>query len=275
MSTRADRTRRWASLAVTAASGFAGLGYQIVTFIEIPEGGQLVSFQEGVMAAVSVVEDAAGVARLRINNRQQEGSSATRRVDARQAWLPLLLHPAPSEALFLGLGTGVTSASAAEDPSLNVDVVELLPEVIAASTRFTADRLAGSAASRFHVLAADARRFVRVSARKYDVIVSDNFHPARSGSGALYTVEHFAAVREREMLAQVREPLLSVLRISPDFRPAYDPLLAMSQALARTDVVGARTLLAELTRLQPARSEAPQSLARLGSAGSSAEPVRH
>jgi spermidine synthase len=29
------------------------------------------------MAAVSVVEDADGVARLRINNRQQEGSSST------------------------------------------------------------------------------------------------------------------------------------------------------------------------------------------------------
>ena len=36
----------------------------------------------------------------------------------------------------------------------------------------------------------------------------------------------------QDMLAQVREPLLSVLRISPDFRPAYDPLLAMATALA-------------------------------------------
>ena len=63
------------------------------------------------MAAVSVVEDADGVARLRINNRQQEGSSATLRVDARQAWLPLLLHPAPRRALFLGLGTGVTASA--------------------------------------------------------------------------------------------------------------------------------------------------------------------
>ena len=46
-------------------------------------------------------------------------------------------------------------------------------------------------------MAADARRYVRASDRRYDVIVSDNFHPARSGSGALYTVEHFEAVRRR------------------------------------------------------------------------------
>ena len=65
------------------------------------------------------------------------------------------------------------------------------------------------------------------------------------------------------MLAQVREPLLSVLRISPDFRPAYDPLFAMATALARSDVAGARTLLIELTEIQPARSEAPRALASI------------
>jgi len=430
-------------------------------FVEIPEGGHVVSYEEGVMAAVSVVEDAGGVMRLRINNRQQEGSSTSSRVDGRQAWLPLLLHPAPRHALFLGLGTGVTASAAAADPTLSVDAVELLPEVIAASRHFTREPADGSA-PRLHVLAADARRYVRASDRRYDVIVSDNFHPARSGSGALYTVEHFAAVRSRlrpagvfcqwlplhqldletlrsivrsfvsvypqawaalasnslqtpvigliaravpdrfelsalrirlsrqalpeqmaalgfedelsvlgsvvagraalarfaasapantddrpvvmyraprityapdsspgerlmavlrelsiapeellvpapdqeffprlaaywaardrfiesgrdvrpsprveEMLAQVQEPLLSVLRQSPDFRPAYDPLLAMAQALARSDASAARTLLGELSRLQPARSEAPRMLALIDPAASIAEPVRH
>ncbi len=399
------------------------------------------------MASVSVVEDADGVARLHINNRQQEGSSATLRVDGRQAWLPLLLHPAPRQALFLGLGTGVTAAAAAEHPALEVDAVELLPEVIAASAHFTARFREGAPNPRLHLLAADARRYVRASDRRHDLIVSDNFHPARSGSGSLYTVEHFQAVRQRlaagglfcqwlplhqldldslrsivrsfliaypqawamlasnsletpvlglvaradggrfasaalrdrlarltvparlsalgledefaavggfvagpaalqafaagaaantddhpvvahraprvtyapdssprdrliallrqlkiqpadvldespdqewrarlqaywtardrfielgrdvrpsadvrEMLAQVQEPLLSVLRISPDFRPAYDPLLAMATALARNDVAGARALLTALSELQPARSEARRAL---------------
>lgn len=107
-----------------------------LVFIDIPEGGHILSYKEGVMAAVSVVEDADGVSRLRINNRQQEGSSATLRVDARQAWLPLLLHPAPRRALFLGLGTGVTANSATDDRALTVDAVELLPEVIDASAFF-------------------------------------------------------------------------------------------------------------------------------------------
>jgi spermidine synthase len=53
------------------------------------------------------------------------------------------------------------------------------------------------------------------------------------------------------MLAQVREPLLGVLRISPDFKPAYAPLLRMASALGERDPVAARALRAELARVQP------------------------
>lgn len=453
--------RAWtrpAPWAATAGALALALAAPPLAFIDVPDGGRVVSYRDGVMAAVSVVEDAGGVARLRIDNRQQEGSSASYRVDARQAWLPLLLHPAPGRALFLGLGTGVTAGAATLDPRLHVDAVELLPEVIEASARFARTPAGGTA--RLHVIAADARRFVRASDRRYDVIVSDNFHPARSGSGSLYTVEHFEAVRRRlergglfcqwlplhqldlptlqtivksflaaypegaallasnsletpvlgligrddahrfdaaavherlvraglpagvaglgledefavlgsfvagsaalrrfaadaalntddhpvvayraprvtyapdslprdrliallgqltvdprelivstadpawrarleaywaardrfiasgrdvrpsprveEMLQQVREPLLAVLRISPDFRPAYDPLLAMATAQARSDAAGARALLTELARLQPARDEATSALAVIGANPPGIDPL--
>lgn len=48
------------------------------------------------------------------------------------------------------------------------------------------------------------------------------------------------------MLAQVREPLLAVLRTSPDFRPAYGPLARMAAVLASTDPAAARALTADL-----------------------------
>ena len=424
-----------------------------LAMVDIPDGGRVVSYAEGVMAAVSVVEDTGGVKRLRIDNRQQEGSSATLFADGRQALLPILLHPSPGRALFLGLGTGVTASSAAQDPMLEVDAAELLPEVIAASTYFTPAIDGDVRNPRLHLLTADARRFVRATREHYDVIVSDNFHPARSGSGSLYTVEHFAAVQARladggvfcqwlplhqldldtlrsivksflavypngwamlatnsletpvvglvarkgadrfhlaqvrerlagaamprspagfgipddlallggfiagpgalarfagdaplntdnhpvvayraprityspdsrprdrlisllhevdiwpdelvaeqgetawgarlgaywkarnlfieagrdvqaaadprRMLAQVRDPLLSVLRVSPDFRPAYDPLLHMATALGRIDASAARALLAELQSIQPSRPEAAQALRALSAA---------
>lgn len=191
---RASRWSAWTWVPAVAALLLAVL-MPPLAFVDIPEGGRLVRYEEGAMAAVSVVADSEGVLRLRINNRQQEGSSHTRLVDGRQALLPLLLHPQPHTALFLGLGTGVTASVAAEEAGLQVQAVELLPEVIRASALFRDG--AEADLPRLQVLASDARRHVRTSHPPVDVIVSDNFHPARSGSGALYTVEHFQAVRSR------------------------------------------------------------------------------
>ena len=445
--------RSWLAPAACTTIGATlaiGVWAPMLAFIDVPEGGHIVSYRDGTMAAVSVVEDAAGVSRLRIDNRQQEGSSSSLLADARQALIPLMLHPAPRHALFLGLGTGVTASSAAEDAQLQVDAVELLPEVIEASAHFRRAFAGGEPHPRLHLMAADARRFVRATDQRYDLIVSDNFHPARSGSGALYTVEHFRAVHARlaaggvfcqwlplhqidlptlrsivrsfmtaypggwavlathsldtpvlglvarenggrfdlsqlrarlasaklprpladfginddlallgsfvagprslrrfagtaplntddhpvvaymaprityvpdslprdrlmavlgevgiepdelidsgqdaawaarlaayvearnryldagrsvlpssdprQMLAQVQKPLLSVLRLSPDFRPAYDPLLRMANTLGRTDAAAAAALLSDLVRAQPARPEAAAALREL------------
>ena len=196
LATRPTWSRPGSWSAAMAAAALAVWAPPLV-FVDVPEGGRIVSYAEGPMAAVSVVEDAQGISRLRIDNRQQEGSSASWFADARQALLPLLLHPAPRRALFLGLGTGVTASAAATEPGLKVDAVELLPAVIDASRHFRSASGTSARNTRLHTIAADARRFVRSGTEPYDVIVSDNFHPARSGSGALYTVEHFRSVQSR------------------------------------------------------------------------------
>ena len=181
--------------ALAACAGFATFAPRLA-FIDAPQDAEIVSYRDGPMASVSVIKDSSGVSRLRINNRQQEGANADRRVDGRQALLPLLLHPAPRRVLFLGVGAGNTAATAAETPGVTVDAVELLPEVIDAATEFTQAYPAETRA-RLHFIAADARRYVKTAAIRYDVIVADNYHPARSGTGTLYTVEHFAAIRDR------------------------------------------------------------------------------
>jgi len=166
-------------------------------FVDVPAGGRLLSYREGVMAAVSVVADADGVARLHINNRAQEGSSASGQVETRLAQMPLLLHPSPRTALFLGYGTGYTANAAALDPRIQVKAVELLPEVIEAAGIFALKAGAPASASPVTTVAADARRYVQSATDRHDVIVADLFHPARSGAGSLYTVEHFASVKAR------------------------------------------------------------------------------
>jgi spermidine synthase len=222
---------RWtAGIALLAAGAAALPGLRLV---DVPAGGRLLSHRYGASADVAVVEDADGVRWLHIDNREPEGSSGTAVADGRQAVLPLLLHGAPSTALFLGVGSGVTSATAARWPALRVDAVELLPEVLAATVYFDI----ASAPSAANRIVADARRFVRQAGAPYDVIVADNFHPARSGSGSLYTVEHFRAVRDRLAAAGVfcqwlplhqmdEDTLRSVVRSFTEVFPQARALLA-------------------------------------------------
>jgi spermidine synthase len=165
--------------------------------VDTPEGGKVLSFREGVMASVAVIEDADKSRTLRVDNRFQMGGTASADAEYRQAHIPLLLHPAPRRALFLGVGTGISFGAASLYPELKSDGVELLPEVAEVMSSFESKNFSPLQQADLKLHIADARRFVRSSSAQYDVIIGDLFHPYRDGAGALYTREHFAAVRER------------------------------------------------------------------------------
>ena len=165
--------------------------------VKVPPGSHVVDYREGVMASVAVVEDAHRDRVLRVDNRFQMGGTAAAAAEYLQAHIPLLLHPAPKRALFLGLGTGITFGAAALHPNLQADGVELVPEIVEVMPLFEPANFAPDRQPRLKLFIGDARRFVRASSARYDVIVADLFHPARDGAGSLYTLEHFRAVRER------------------------------------------------------------------------------
>lgn len=167
--------------------------------LNLPPGGKALDYRDGVMATVAVVEDRHGHRFLRVNNRLQMGSTTQRDTvdERRQGLLPLLLHPSPKRALFLGIATGITFGAAADHPELWADGVELVPEVLEVLPYFEPYNAAPAQQPRLHLYVADARRFVQAAEARYDVIVADLFHPARDGAGTLYTVEHFRAVRGR------------------------------------------------------------------------------
>lgn len=148
---------------------------------------------------VDVVKGPDGVLKVRQNLHYRFGTTG---VDAprarRQAHLPLLLHPRPADALFLGLGTGVTASGALPHPEVErVVVVELVPEVVDAA-RLLADANRGVVDhAKVEVRVGDARAYLRATDRRFDVIVSDLFVPWESETGYLYTVEHYRAARRR------------------------------------------------------------------------------
>ncbi len=164
--------------------------------ITVREGDRVGYYREGVMASVAIVVSADGRRNLRVNNRHQMGGTgaASTRMELRQGHVPLLLHPAPDRALFLGVGSGITAMAAGYHGDLEADAVELVPEVVQAIPGFKVDGRSLLDMPTVQIHTADARRFVRVTRERYEVIVADLFHPARDGAGMLYTVEHFEAI---------------------------------------------------------------------------------
>lgn len=209
---------------VAIPAGAIGLASMAqLQIVDRPPGAEVAGFKEGAMASVAVVRTEDGHRSLRVNNRLQMGGTAAALAERREAHLPLLLHPGPARALFLGPGTGITLGAAGVYPGLAVDGVELVPEVIEMMPFFEPENEGPLPKAGGRLLAADARRFVRTTTNRYDVIVADLFHPAHDGAGFLYTREHFQAVRERLApgglfcqwlpLHQIDEPVLrSVIR---------------------------------------------------------------
>ncbi len=163
--------------------------------MELLPGEGLVSCREGVSDTVAVIGTPDGHRSLRVNNRFGMGGTAAAVAERRQANIPLLLHPNPARALFLGTGTGITFGAALGYPGLTADGVELVPEVAASMEYFESHNARATWPPRLSLTVADARRFVRITPSRYDVIVADLFHPARDGAGGLYTREHFQAIR--------------------------------------------------------------------------------
>jgi spermidine synthase len=193
-------------LAARAAGRWAWLGTLVplagvfwllpdLELIRLLPGERLRVARVGTTDTVVVVETAGGHRTLRVNNRFTMGGTAPVVAERRQAHLPLLLHPHPRRALFLGSGTGITAAAATAHPDLEVESVELVPEIVAVMPEFAPENAAPP--GRLRQFTADARRFLHATPHRYDVIVADLFHPGRDGAGALYTQEHFRAIRER------------------------------------------------------------------------------
>src|SRR5215470_2053846 len=107
------------------------------SLIRVPPGGTLLAVRVGAMATASVVNDASGARYLEVNGHFRMGGTNSVRSDYRQAMLPLLLHPGPHRALFLGIGTGATVVGGARMPGVSVHGVELLPEVVELLPLFT------------------------------------------------------------------------------------------------------------------------------------------
>jgi spermidine synthase len=160
------------------------------------EAGTLLYYRDAAAAAVSV-KRLAGVLSLAIDGKVDASTGSDMLTQKALAHLPLLLHPEPRDVFLLGLGSGVTLASALLHSVERVDVVEISPEVVDASRFFATVNRNALDDPRAHLILGDGRSHAMLSARKYDVIISEPSNPWMAGVAALFTREFFLAARDR------------------------------------------------------------------------------
>lgn len=162
-----------------------------------PDGEMVRTILEGASGIVSVVETD-GDRQLRLDNYYVLGGSAAATNERRLGLVPLLLHPQPQRAAFIGLATGITASAGPALELPETTVVELVPEVAGAAR----DHFAlwnGGLLERpdVHLVLDDGRRYLAASRQRFDVIVSDLFIPWHAGAGSLYSREMYATAAAR------------------------------------------------------------------------------
>jgi spermidine synthase len=187
-----------AALATTFAGAVAITPDPFDAFLAQRYPGQTIVWQrEAVQATVSVHQERSGVHTLHVSgNHQASGRSPF--VHQRIGNLPMAVHPEAREALVIGLGGGATPGALSQHAGVNVDVVELSPEVAQAAGRFFTG-------INFDVLRKpnvtlhidDGRNYLLLTEKRYDVITADVILPIHAGSGNLYSAEYFELARGR------------------------------------------------------------------------------
>jgi spermidine synthase len=158
--------------------------------------GTLQYYREGAMGTVSV-KTLTGARSLSIDGKVDASTGRDMLTQKLLAHLPLLLHPNPRQVAIVGLGSGVTLASALVHPIESVDVIEISPEVVEASTYFADVNRRALDDRRTRLVRGDGRTHLSLTSRRYDVVISEPSNPWMAGVAALFTKDFFQTVRSR------------------------------------------------------------------------------
>lgn len=204
--------------AAERAAQFEGENVDIEEMMSVRE--QLF-YREGVTTTVNVERDPNGGALyLRVTGKTDASTTDDMRTQLLLAHVPALLHPEPKDALVIGLGSGVTLGAMLRYPSVkSVDCVEIAAEVVEASDFFGPWNEEFRKDPRQRIVLEDARNFLLLTDRRYDLVTSEPSNPWIAGVGTLFTREFFELGRERLLEGGLFCQWISLLKMDlPDFR---------------------------------------------------------
>jgi len=160
-------------------------------------GREVLFYRDGPSATVAVTRSGDYLS-LRVNGKVDASSDPTDMpTQLMLGHLPLLLHREPRDVLVIGLGSGITAGAVARHPVGRLDIVEIEPAVVHASSFFTRENGNVLGDRRARLIVADARNFLLTTPGRYDVITSEPSNPWIGGVASLFSVEFFELARQR------------------------------------------------------------------------------
>jgi spermidine synthase len=161
---------------------------------------KLLSWEDGKLAQIAVVEDSDGIRTLLINGKADASTgSGDMRTQLLLGHLPVLLAPdgARGRAMVIGLGSGVTTGAVASWPYESVTAAEIEPAVARGAAYFSEANGNVLENEKVSLRIDDARRILDRDMGRFHLITSEPSNLWMSGVSLLFTREFFELVRNR------------------------------------------------------------------------------
>jgi spermidine synthase len=150
--------------------------------------------KDGADGTIAVQERTPANRVIRVNGKPDASTISDMPTQLMVGHLPMLFHPSPRTAMVVGLGSGATVSAVLQHPGAEADVAEISPEMVQAARYFDAwnHRVLDNPRMKLHVV--DAREFLLLTSKRYDVIVSEPTNIWIPGVGNLFTREFYKVI---------------------------------------------------------------------------------
>jgi spermidine synthase len=165
------------------------------------EKQELVFYGDGIGGFTTVTRSADAMGNIKYSLANSGKPDASSRGDmATQTLLahfPMLFQKDPQTVMVIGLASGVTAGEVLWYPVEQLDVLEINDRVVAASEFFSPWNNQVLTDPRTRLILQDARAHLQLTARNYDVIISEPSNPWMAGLAALFTRDFFSLAKDR------------------------------------------------------------------------------
>jgi len=169
-------------------------------FLKDADAIKVLYYKEGTTATIGVVESGDGNETqkvLIVNGKADASTKGDLPTQLLLGQIPCLIQKNPENVLVIGLGSGITIGSVLTHPVKRVDCVEISPEVVEALSQFDEANHCPLSDPRSNLFIEDALAYLKLTNRKYDVIISEPPNPWIAGVGNLFTTEFFETCKLR------------------------------------------------------------------------------